>query len=81
MQTIGEYLASLDRASMMPGARPFFFEAGGAGCMLLHGWCGTCDSMKYLGRRLADAGITAYAPLLPGHGTCPEDMAKTTARD
>jgi len=36
---------------------------------------------RYVGERLAEAGITVYGPLLPGHGTSPEDMAKTTAYD
>jgi carboxylesterase len=81
VHSISDYLASADTSSMMPGAEPFFFEAGKAGCLLLHGWAGTCDSLRYLGQRLFEGGITAYSPLLPGHGTCPADMAKTTAHD
>jgi carboxylesterase len=81
VQTIEDYLASVDLSSVMPGAEPFFFDAGDIGCLLLHGWAGTCDSMRYLGQRLQGAGITVFAPLLPGHGTCPEDMAKVTAED
>ena len=45
----------------MPGAEPFFFEAGPVGCLLLHGWGGTCDSMRYLGTKLHEAGITVFA--------------------
>jgi carboxylesterase len=81
VQTIEDYLAAIDPSIVMPGAEPFFFDAGDVGCLLLHGWAGTCDSMRYLGERLLEAGITVYAPLLPGHGTCPEDLASTTAED
>jgi carboxylesterase len=81
LESIEAYLASLDRAAIMPGAEPFFLPAGDVGCLLLHGWAGTCDSMRYLGQRLHAARVTVYAPLLPGHGTRPEEMAHTTARD
>jgi carboxylesterase len=37
--------------------------------------------MRYLGRRLLAAGITVYAPLLPGAGTCAADLARTRAAD
>jgi carboxylesterase len=65
----------------MPGAEPFFLPGGECGCLLLHGWGGSCSILRYLGQRLAAAGITAYAPLLPGHGTSPELMAQTHAAD
>jgi carboxylesterase len=81
VERIEDYLASIDRGQVMPGAEPFFFPAGDTGCLLLHGWAGTCHALRYLGGRLAQAGISAYCPLLPGHGTHPDEMAATTARD
>lgn len=60
--------------SLMPGAEPFLYEAGPVGCLMLHGFTSTPYEMRSLGRYLADKGITAGAPLLAGHGTCPEDL-------
>jgi carboxylesterase len=37
--------------------------------------------MSYLGGRLQEAGITAFAPLLPGAGTCAAELAETRASD
>ena len=81
MRSVNEYLASVERDRFMPGAEPFYHRAGEVGCLLLHGWAGSCHTMSYLGRQLHAAGITAYCPSLPGHGTRLEDMAGTTARD
>ena len=71
----------MDAGRLLPGAEPFFYEAGATACLLLHGWGGTCDSMRYLGHRLQEAGVTAFAPLLPGAGTCAADLAQTRAAD
>ena len=81
MSTIEEHLTSVDRERLLPGAAPFFYEAGEPACLLLHGWGGTSQSMRYLGDRLRRVGISAYAPLLPGAGTCAEDLARTSAAD
>lgn len=46
----------------------FRFEAGPAGALLIHGFMGTPAEMIPLGRAFADAGISAWGPLLPGFG-------------
>jgi carboxylesterase len=81
MQSIQDYLAAIDPSTLMPRAEPFFLEAGHTGCLLLHGWGGTCDSMRYLGTKLHRAGISVFAPLLPGHGTSAVQLSKTRAID
>jgi len=81
MNAIQRHLAGVDRARLLPGAEPFLYRAGPVGCLLLHGWGGTCDSMRYLGGRLQAAAITAFAPLLPGAGTCAADLNRTRAAD
>lgn len=81
MSSVHEYLETFDTRPLMPGAKPFLLEAGEVGCLLLHGWGGTCDSMRYLGGRLHQAGITAFAPLLPGHGIDATHLAQTRAAD
>ncbi len=62
---------------LMVGANRFFYKKGKVGCLLIHGFTGTPFEMKPLGKFLADAGITVLGPLLPGHGTKPENLAKT----
>ena len=65
-----------------PGrARPFKIQRGPTSCLLLHGLTGTPYEMRALGEALAAADVTVYCPLLPGHGTCPEDLAETGWRD
>jgi carboxylesterase len=66
---------------VMLGAEPFLYKAGNIGCLLIHGFTSTPYEMRELGRFLAERGVTASAPLLPGHGTAPEDLAFTTWRD
>jgi carboxylesterase len=49
--------------------RPFAFgDAGRVGALLLHGFAGTPAEMRPLGQALAEVGIDAYGPLLPGFG-------------
>jgi len=56
--------------------------AGGpVGCLLIHGFTGSAVEMRPMGDYLAARGLTVSAPLLPGHGTTPEDMACTTWQD
>lgn len=56
---------------------PFTFIRGPVGCLLIHGFTGTPWVMRGLGEYLAEAGISVLGIRLPGHGTTPEDLAKT----
>lgn len=51
------------------------------GALLLHGFMGTPAELRPLGRALADHGIRAQAPLLPGFGPNLGDLNRTTASD
>jgi len=53
---------------------PFHHRRGPVGCLLLHGFPGSPAEMRLLGAYLAERGVSALAPLLPGHGTVPEDL-------
>lgn len=55
--------------------------AGMNAALLFHGFTATCSEVYELGQRLHAAGITAAAPLLPGHGTRPEDLNRTRWQD
>ncbi len=56
---------------------PFLWEGderAEVGILLIHGFTATTAEVRPLARRLHEAGYTVAAPLLPGHGTTPEDM-------
>lgn len=60
---------------------PFFYPGGKTGILLIHGFTGTPSELRPMGQFFKEKGYTVHAPLLPGHGTSPEDMEKTTWRD
>jgi len=61
--------------------KPFFFPAGPVGLLLIHGFTGAPPEMRPMGEYLAQRGLTVAGPLLAGHGTTPEDLARTTWQD
>lgn len=69
MHITGRPVTSLD----FPGNR--------TGILLLHGFTGSPGEIEPLARALAARGWTVKAPLLPGHGTRVEELAKTSWRD
>ncbi|HUY96587.1 MAG TPA: alpha/beta fold hydrolase [Verrucomicrobiae bacterium] len=60
---------------------PYWLGDGERGVLLLHGFAGTPPELRRLGERLAGAGFLVHAPLLAGHGTRPQALARTTHRD
>ena len=61
-----------------PQIDPIFRQGtNGAGVLLLHGFTGTPDSMRPVANKLIHSGFTISAPLLAGHGTTPENLART----
>jgi carboxylesterase len=60
---------------------PWRIGSGRRGPLLLHGFAGTPPELRRLGDHLAAAGWRCYGPLLAGHGTTPEDLARTTWQD
>lgn len=61
--------------------QPFGFDRGPIGCVLLHGFTAAPKEMRPLGHYLAERDFTVRGVQLAGHGTCPEDLARTTYRD
>src|SRR5512135_1188582 len=49
--------------------------------LLVHGLAGSPQEMRSLTKRLEEEGYAVHAPLLPGHGTSPRDLARTTWQD
>lgn len=52
----------------------FLLKGSNNGILLFHGFTATTIEVRPLAHVLNDVGYTIMAPLLPGHGTCPEDM-------
>ena len=67
---------------VLDGAEPYRHDGDGAvGVLLSHGFTGTPQSLRGWASYLAEAGLSVSVPLLPGHGTTWQDMARTTWRD
>lgn len=58
----------------MPGAEPFSATGGPDAALVLHGFSGNPSAVRGVAEKLADAGLTVEAPLLPGHGTALVDL-------
>lgn len=64
--------------AVLKGAEPFSLEGNDVGVLVLHGFTGSTQSIRYLGEELHRRfGFTVAAPRLPGHGTSPDDMETT----
>lgn len=59
----------------------FSLGNGPDACLLLHGLTGSPAEVRPVGDALALAGFRVLAPLLPGHGTRPEDLFGVTRAD
>ncbi len=64
----------------LPG-EAFFWEGGPVGVLLLHGLTATTAEVRPLAHILQGKGYTVAGPLLPGHGTKPEDLNRVTWSD
>ncbi|MFW9905994.1 MAG: alpha/beta hydrolase [Candidatus Thorarchaeota archaeon] len=68
-----------------PLALPFEFKGFGPkskiGCLLLHSFTASPSEVRPLGVFLRNCGYSGIAPLLPGHGSEPEELRQTTWLD
>jgi len=60
---------------------PFYWQAGPTGVLLCHGFTATTAEVRLLANSLHEHGYTVAAPLLPGHGTTPQDCNHFTWQD
>lgn len=65
----------------MSGAEPYFHRGGATGCLCLHGFTASPAEVLWFAKHLTQAGHTVYAPRLAGHGTHPQDLARTRWTD
>lgn len=68
----------MPRYSILQCASPFYYSGNETGVLLIHGFTGTTQSMRFLGEAFRDVGYTVLAPRLAGHGTAPQDMEVRT---
>ncbi len=66
---------------IMKGAEPVYLKGNHLGCVLVHGLSSSPSEMQLLAEYLHGKGYTVIAPLLPGHGTRPEDIQNYSWRD
>jgi carboxylesterase len=67
-----EYLRNADL-----DGESFLFEGNRTGVLLFHGYRATTTEVRLLANALRPRGYTIQAPLLSGHGTTPQEFAKT----
>jgi len=67
--------------SILQCASPIHFQGNKTGILVIHGFTGTTQSIRFLSEQFRDAGYTVLAPRLSGHGTAPQDMAAKTYLD
>ena len=56
--------------------KTFFLNGNKIGVLLIHGFTATTVEVRKLADFFNDKGLCVSGPLLPGHGTTPEDMNK-----
>jgi len=56
----------------------FFWKGNQTGILLIHGFTATTAEVRLIAELLQKDGFTTSAPLLPGHGTHPDDLNRAT---
>lgn len=56
----------------------FLWEAGSTGALLIHGFTATTAEVRPFAHKLHQEGFTTSGVLLPGHGTHPDDLNRST---
>ena len=56
----------------------FFWKGNRTGVLLIHGFTATTAEVRLIAEKLHQDGFTVSGPLLPGHGTSPEDLNRVT---
>ena len=55
-----------------------FWQGNAIGFLLIHGFTATTAEVRLMAEKLHADGFTVAAPLLPGHGTHPDDLNRVT---
>lgn len=60
---------------------PFMWPGGPDGVLLVHGFTATTAEVRLVAKALHARGYSVAGPLLPGHGTSPQDMNRYRWQD
>lgn len=71
----------MEEIHLLPGATPFYYPGNHIGCLVLHGFTGIPQEVRWLGQYLNQRGYTVHGPLLAGHGTTIRDMSQVHWRE
>ena len=63
------------------GGEPFFFRGSDVGCLLVHGFPGTPQELRWLGEFLHRQGHSVLGIRLSGHATQPSDLLHVHSSD
>ncbi len=72
---------TINKYEVIPGAESFYIKGNEVGILLIHGFVGTPQSVKFVANQLAEKGFTVLAPRLKGHGTHSKELEETTFHD
>jgi len=67
--------------SIIKNAEPFLLPGNRTGVLLVHGFTGTPNGMRWMGEYLNQQGFTCLGIRLYGHATTPEDMIRSRWTD
>jgi len=75
-EELRDYIERGRNAVQIEGAEPVYVRKGPDAFLILHGWCATAESVRFLTAGVLAAGFSVLAPTLPGHGTSAEDLRR-----
>lgn len=66
---------------MNPSQSIFIDKNSNDGILMIHGFTSTPEQFDELSEYFANRGFSVSAPLMAGHGTCPDDLIKTSPKE
>jgi carboxylesterase len=73
--------ATKNSTDFVNGKAIYYPRSTDVGVLLLHSYTSTPYEFADLAKYLAEKGLSVYVPPIAGHGTSPEDLAKTTTAE
>ncbi len=70
-----------EKYEVLKGAESIYNEGSKTGILVIHGFTGTTESMKFLGDEFAKDGYTVCLPRLKGHGTHYNDLEESVYQE
>jgi carboxylesterase len=71
----------MSTVQILKGAEPWGAQGDNIGVLVVHGFTGSPQSVRYWAEAIAAEGRTVSVPRLPGHGTSLADFGRSTAAE